>query len=504
MEFLAWLVVGIVVGSAAGWVVLRSRQGEQSAEATAEVERARAEAERARTDAAKARAEASQVATEVAQAQREAAEARSERSSAQADLAEALAAARGAIAERNAAVARAQEIAADRAKVVDQFRALSAETVERQGRQLDASAEVRLKATEQLLAPVRDSLQRFSERITQIEKERVVMAAQLADQVLEVRRTGDDLRRETAALVTAMRKPQVRGTWGELQLRRVVELAGMVEHCDFVLQETTHTSAGATIRPDLKVVLSEGRFIYVDSKVPLSAFLEAHEAAEEAERARLLAQFGRHVMTHVDQLSRKDYYKAEGTTPEYVVLFLGSEALAAEAFTQLPSLLEYAADRNVVIATPSSLIATLKSAAYAWRQAALAESARQVSELGRELYDRLGVLGKHFDKIGRALTTAVSAYNETVGSIESRVFPTARKLRELGVTARELPSVSASEAAVRPLTGPELVEDAAGVAPMIGRSRSGDELALSRRDPGLDELLVDAGGRGASGEAHTA
>jgi DNA recombination protein RmuC len=495
MEFLAWLVVGIVVGVVAGWVVLRSRQGERSAEATAEVERARAEAERARADAARARAEASQVATEVAQAQREAAEARGERSDAQADLAEALAAARGAVAERDAALSRAQEIAADRAKVVDQFRALSAETVERQGRQLDASAEVRLKATEQLLAPVRDSLQQFNDRINQIEKERVVLATQLAEQVLEVRRTGEDVRRETAALVTAMRKPQVRGTWGELQLRRVVELAGMVEHCDFVLQETTQTSAGATIRPDLKVVLSEDRFIYVDSKVPLSAFLEAHEAGDEAERARLLTQFGRHVLTHVDQLSRKDYYKAEGTTPEYVVLFLGSEALAAEAFTQLPSLLEYAADRNVVIATPSSLIATLKGAAYAWRQAALAESARQVSELGRELYDRLGVLGKHFDKIGRALTTAVGAYNETVGSMESRVFPTARKLRDLGVTTKDLAPVQASEASVRPLTSPELVEDAAGVPAMIGRARAGDGLALGRRDPSLDELLADQGVR---------
>jgi DNA recombination protein RmuC len=356
-----------------------------------------------------------------------------------------------------------------------------------------------------LLTPVRESLQRFNDRLTEVEKERVAMSTDLRNQVSEVRLTGETLRRETAALVTALRKPQVRGAWGELQLKRVVELAGMVEHCDFVQQQTTQTSSGATIRPDLKVTLTEGRFVYVDSKVPLSAFLDAQQTEDAAERNRSLALFARNVQTHVDQLSRKDYYKADGGgTPEFVVLFLASEALAAEAFNQLPSLLEYAADRSVMLATPSSLIAMLKTIAFSWRQAALAESAQEVFSLGRELYDRLGTLGKHFDKVGRSLTSAVGAYNEAVGSIEGRVFPAARKLRDLQVVEKELAAVRASEAAVRPLTTVELVEDAVGVTPMIGRGRAAEELALTRQQPELDDLLSAEVSLPRKGDAQTA
>lgn len=490
MESLAWLVVGIALGCVVAWMVARARIGSKASEHTAEAERARAEAAQARAEAAQVRAEATRIQLSVAVAQGEAADARTERAEAMADLAEARAAVAGAVAERDAAVRRAAEIAADREQLLNQFKALSAETVERQGRQIDATADQRLKETELLLAPVRDSLQRFNDRLTEVEKERLTMTTDLRNQVSEVRLTGETLRRETAALVTALRKPQVRGAWGELQLKRVVEVAGLVEHCDFVQQETAQTSAGATIRPDLKVTLSEGRFVYVDSKVPLSAFLDAHEAADDAERARLLGQFAKNVQTHVDQLSRKDYYKADGVTPEFVVLFLASEALAAEAFNQLPSLLEYASERGVMLATPSSLIAMLKTVAFSWRQAALADSAQEVFSLGRELYDRLGTLGKHFDKVGRSLTSAVGAYNDAVGSIEGRVFPTARKLRDLKVTEKELPAVNPSEAAVRPLTGVELVEDAAGVPPMIGRTRTETDALLLRPQPELEDLLT--------------
>lgn len=490
MESLGWLVVGMLLGAVVSWLLLRDRTSRGHATHETEVERAKAEAAQARADSAQARAELSQSGTSIAEARLEAAEARSERADAMSELADVKAAAAGALAQRDAAVHRAEEIAADRVQLLNQFKALSAETVEKQAKQIEASADQRQKATDQLLTPVKESLQRFNDRLTQVEKERVAMTTDLRNQVAEVRLTGETLRRETAALVTALRKPQVRGAWGELQLKRVVELAGMVEHCDFVQQQTTQTSSGATIRPDLKVILSEGRFIYVDSKVPLSAFLDAHETDDSKDRARLMGQFARNVQTHVDQLSRKDYYKADGTTPEFVVLFLPSEALAAEAFNQLPALLEYAAERAVMLATPSSLIAMLKTVAYSWRQAALAESAQEVFSLGRELYDRLGTLGKHFDKVGRSLTSAVGAYNDAVGSIEGRVFPTARKLRDLKVTEKELPAVSVSEAAVRPLTGAELVEDAAGVPPIIGRTRPNDELSLARPQPALDELLA--------------
>lgn len=489
MESLAWLVVGVALGAMVAWLVLRARAGADRSGLAADAERARADAASARAEAAEARGEATRVQLAVAVAQGEASDARAERAEAVAELADAKAAVAGARAARDAAVNRAQEIAADREQLLNQFKALSAETIEKQARRLDESAQARQQATDQLLTPVRESLQRFNDRLTEVEKERVAMSTELRSQVSEVRLTGESLRRETAALVTALRKPQVRGAWGELQLKRVVELAGLREHCDFVQQETTQTTAGATIRPDLKVTLTEGRFVYVDSKVPLSAFLDAHEATDDKERDRLLGLFAKNVQTHVDQLSRKDYYKADGGgTPEFVVLFLASEALASEAFNRMPSLLEYAAEKAVMVATPSSLIAMLKTIAYSWRQAALAESAQEVFALGRELYDRLGTLGKHFDKVGRSLTSAVGAYNDAVGSIEGRVFPAARKLRDLKVTEKELAPVSASEAAVRPLTSVELVEDAAGVAPMIGRARSGDEL-LVRAQPELDDLL---------------
>ena len=472
MEFLAWLVVGIALGAAVVWLVLRAQQGRRTAEQAADLERARTEAAQARVQAADASAELSRAQAAVA----------------------------GAEARRDAAEERTRDLAADREHLVNQFKALSAETVENQGRQLDANAELRMKATEQLLVPVRESLDRFNQRITDVEKQRVQLSTELRDQVAEVKLTGETLRRETAALVTALRKPQVRGSWGELQLRRVVELAGMVDHCDFETQQTTQTTAGVTIRPDLKVMLSHDRYLWVDSKVPLSAFLEAYETEDAVVRAGRLAQFAKNVKTHVDQLGGKDYFKAiGGSTPEFVVLFLGSEALAAEAFQQLPDLHEYAADRRVVLATPSSLIALLKAASYAWRQAALADSAREVFELGRELYDRLGTLGSNFDRVGRSLTAAVNAYNAAVGSIEGRVFPAARKLRELKVTDAELAAVHPVDASVRPLTATELVEDAAGVTPMIGRVKA--ELDAVAPQETLTDLVAPPGseaGRAAS------
>lgn len=467
MEFLAWLVVGIALGAVAAWSVLRAQQGKNRSEQGAQAEQARAEIAEALAEAAKTRADGAEARAALAEAQAEVA---------------------GAKAQRDAAIQRAEEITSDREQLVNQFKALSAQTVAQQEQKLDASAELRLRATEQLLHPVKESLTKFSERLVEIEKERTAMSTDLRNQVSEVRLTGETLRKETAALVTALRKPQVRGAWGELQLKRVVELAGMVEHCDFELQQTAKTTAGATIRPDLKVMLSEDRYLYVDSKVPLSAFLDAQETENPADQARLLMQFAKNVQTHISQLSAKDYYKAGGSTPEFVVLFLGSEALAAEAFQQLPSLHEYAAERRVVLATPSSLIALLKTAAFSWRQTALADSAQEVLDLGRELHDRLGTMGKHFDKVGRSLTSAVGAYNEAVGSIEGRVFPTARKLRELKVTESELVSVKPAEVAVRPLTASELVDDAVEVTPLIGRGKAGE--LLERPQPALDELLL--------------
>lgn len=502
------IVLGLAVGAVAAWLVLRTRQ--QAADATgaaastAEAAQARSELAAAKAEAAQARAELSRESTDVALARQETAEARAERAAAEARLADAKAATSAALAQRDAAVQRAAEIAADREQLTAQFKALSAEILEQQARRADATADQRQKATDALLAPVKESLERFNNRLTEVEQGRVELASTLQQQVAAVQLTGEQLRRETNALVTALRKPQVRGTWGELQLRRVVELAGMLDHCDFIEQQTTQTSAGSTIRPDLKVMLAEGKFVYVDSKVPLSAFLDAHEVTDEAQREQHLQRFARNVKAHIDQLSAKGYFKAEASTPEFVVLFMPSEALAAEAHSQLPDLHEYAYRHSIVLATPTTLIALLRTVAYSWRQAALADSAQQVFELGRELYDRLGVLGKHFDKVGRSLTSAVGAYNDAVGSIEGRVFPTARKLRDLQVVAdKELPPVKASDAAVRPLTASELVEDAVAVPAMIGRGRQEFGL-LPSRQPGLAELTESESAQASEDKVGTA
>ena len=508
-ELLLALVLGGVAGGALGWLVWRARGAAATAASTAGSERLRAEAAEARADASDARAEASDARAEaasaradaarisvaVAEARGDAAEARTEAATALAEVAALSAAVGKAEAQRDAALKRAEELAADRESLIREFKVLSAESLERQGKAADASAEQRLKATEQLMAPVRASLEAFNNRLTEVEKERVAMATDLRAQVQSVRLTGEQLRAETRALATALRKPHVRGHWGEQQLKRVVEIAGMVEHCDFLLQDTTTTSADATIRPDMKVLLSDHKFVYVDSKMPLSAFLDAQETEDERDREHHLELFARNVRSHVDQLSAKSYFKADVGTPEFVVLFMPSEALAAEALVHLPDLHEYAAKRSIILATPTTLVAMLRAIAYGWKQAALADSAAEVFRLGRELYDRLGTLGGHFDKVGRSLTGAVKAYNDAVGSIESRVFPTARRLRELQVTDKELQAVSGVESGVRPLTAPELVADAVQVVPMIdaGGRRGPSELESGRRPtPEVDDLVSEA------------
>ena len=500
MEMVVLALIAATLGALLGGLVTRTvslaRQSADDADrdaaaaaARSEVAEARREAADARAEASAARAELARAGTDVERARVEAAQARAEASGAQAEAAEVSASLAAAIAERNAATKRAEEVTADRESLVVQFKALSAETLERQGKAADETAEKRLRATELLLKPVHETLEAFRTRLGEVEQQRAVLANELANQVRNVQATGEQLRRETRALATALRKPHVRGNWGEQQLKRVVELAGMVEHCDFVTQQTTSTSAGQVIRPDLKVLLDSDRFVWVDSKVPLAAFLDAHETDDEQAREVSLTSFSKNVRTHVDQLSGKAYFKSDFGTPEFVVMFVPSEALAAEALSRQPDLHEYASQRNVILATPTTLIALLRAVAYGWKQAALAESAAEVSEVARELYDRLGTLGGHFDKIGRSLTASVTAYNQAVGSIEGRVFPTARRLRELHVSGKELAAVNAVEAAVRPLTAAELVDDAVQVTPMIGGRAGGDE-GLTRPQPALDELLA--------------
>jgi DNA recombination protein RmuC len=496
------LVAGVILGAAGGYAVaaLITRAGQQTEAARGDADGARQEAyvAQARTEAAQARSETAQVRAESAQSRTDVAEARALAAAAQAEAAEVSAAVARAEAERDAAVEHARALAADREQMLAQFKVMSTETIDRQSVAANVQADARLKATEALLGPVKDSLHRFHDRLTEVEKERVAIAADLRSQVQTVQQTGEQLRRETKALTTALRKPQVRGAWGELQLQRVVELAGMVEHCDFVLQHTD-TADDRVIRPDMRVDLAEGKFVYVDAKVPLSAFLDAQETDDPRGREEAMTRFAQNVRTHVDQLGGKRYWQSGAGTPEFVVLFMPSEALAAEAFAILPDLHEYASRRDVVLATPTTLIALLRAVAYGWKQAKLAENAAEVLQLGRELHDRLGTLGSRFDKLGRAVRASVIAYNETVATMEGRVLVKARQFTDLKVSGAELKTVTSVDDPVRQIQAPELVEDAVQVEPMVGRSRRPrrrDELPeddeLRRADPELFELVEEA------------
>jgi DNA recombination protein RmuC len=306
---------------------------------------------------------------------------------------------------------------------------------------------------EQLVGPVRETLARVERQLRESDVARAQSHAELAQQVEFTRRGAEQLREQTQALVTALQRPEARGRWGELQLRRVVELAGMAAHVDF--DEQVIVEGGQ--RPDMVVRLAGGRNVVVDSKVSLSAYLEAAATADEATRDARLAAHARHLKAHVDQLASKAYWAALPETPEFVVMFVPGEAFLAPALDQDPGLLEHALARRVHIATPTTLVSMLRTVQYAWQQERLSENARAVFEVGRELYDRLSGLGRHLERVGKSLTTAVASYNQAVGSLETRVLVSARKLSALGVVDAELRAPEPVSETARPLAAPELV-----------------------------------------------
>ena len=316
-------------------------------------------------------------------------------------------------------------------------------------------------------AVVRDSLQRLHDQVRALDSSRLTWEAQLAQQVSDVRDSADQLRRETAALATALRRPQVRGRWGELHLRRAVELAGLVARCDFDEQVTTTTDGEQRQRPDLVVRLAGGRQIVVDAKVPLEGFLDAVECPDgaEDERAAHLARHARHVRQHVDALAGKAYWRALPGTPEFVVMFVPGEAFLSAALESDPSLLEYAADRKVVPASPTTLIALLRTVALGWTEQAVSDQAREIHRVGRELHDRLGTMAGHLDKVGRSLAGAVTSYNAAVGSLEGRVLVSARRFTDLEVGGEEIESPRLVELVPRTPTVEELAELAAPAEP---------------------------------------
>ncbi|HVU73004.1 MAG TPA: DNA recombination protein RmuC [Mycobacteriales bacterium] len=381
-------------------------------------------------------------------------------------------------AESQRADAEARAAAADAARMAinqqrdqqqawleDRFKAVSGEALAAATRQLAELHELTQRQTttasnaalSELVGPLRTKLTEVEAQMRELEQARTSAYAGLRAQVGEMQRTSEHLRTETATLVTALRAPQTRGRWGEMQLRRVLETAGALEHCDFVEQDTVR-SDDSVLRPDAVVRLVGGKSVVVDSKVPFAAYLEAMEARDDSTREERRKAHARHFRDHIRKLSDKAYWSRYDASPEFVVMFVPADAFLDAALQIDPLLQEAAFAANVVLATPSTLVALLRTVAYTWRQDALAANAREVADLGRELYERLATLSGHVDKLGRSLTSSVKSYNDAVGSLEGRVLVTARKLAELKVTERDLPGPEQVEVATRTLSAPELVD----------------------------------------------
>jgi len=355
-----------------------------------------------------------------------------------------------------------------------QFSHLSSQALERNNRQFLQLAEQNLKqyqegakaelgkreqAIENMVKPIREALEKTEKQIQQVEKDRKEQFGSLTAQLQQTAETQSRLQAETSNLVQALRKPEVRGQWGELTLKRVVELAGMVDHCDFDEQQTVRDSEGTTSRPDMIVRMPENREIVVDAKTPLYAYVNATQTADPAERQQELERFARHVKEKVKELSTKSYWSQFERSPEFVVLFIPGEQFLGAALDIHPELQEEALRQKVVLATPNNLVALLKTIAFGWRQQAVAENAEKLRQEGTELYNRVVTFTGHLTKVGKNLRQSVESYNQAVGSLEHKLLPGARKFTEMGihpkkpledpeqidVTTRELPKTGDDE-----------------------------------------------------------
>lgn len=307
----------------------------------------------------------------------------------------------------------------------------------------------------QLVAPLKEHLGKVADHVNAVERSRIDAYSGLREQIDVMHRTNVQLRTETAQLVAALRAPNVRGRWGEQQLRRVVEAAGMLDQVDFAEQVTVETADGIQ-RPDMVVMLSGGKHVVVDAKVPISAYLEAMEVRDENARADRMSAHAKHLRGHVEMLASKEYWNAFDTSPEFVVLFVPADTFLDAALRHDAMILEHAFARNVVLATPSTLVALLRTIAYTWRQEALARNAAEVHSLGKELYQRIATFGDHLSKVGSSLGGAVTNYNKAVGSLEGRVLVTARKFGELQGITNEVAPVGQLDLVPRQLQAPEL------------------------------------------------
>jgi DNA recombination protein RmuC len=384
------------------------------------------------------------------------------------------------------------------------FQALSAEALQTNNRAFLDLAETRLrearteaavdvearkKAIEEMLTPLKATLDKVDREISESESRRIRNSAELLQQMSSLDATGQRLRSETSRLVDALRRPGVRGRWGELQLKRVVELAGMVEHCDFFEQRTIDSTDASgsdrRFRPDVIVRLPGGKHLVVDSKAPLDSYLKALEAPDEASRQVLLADHARQVRAHLLQLASKGYSAHVQPGPDFVVMFLPGEMFFSAALEQDPSLIEFGVEQHVFPASPTTLIALLRAVAYGWKQEALEENARKISDLGRSLYDATRVLGSHFSTLGARLKSSLDAYNDAVGSLEGNVLIKARKFRDLQAAggAEDIETLTSIDRVPRMLQAPELI----GGLPLFGTE------AASEPDEGEPESSVETG-----------
>lgn len=416
-------------------------------------------------------------------------------------------------AERAAAGERLAAAQEDGERLAEQFRALAADALTQSSEQFLALASQRFAADRQtqvgelaqreqavraLVEPLTRTLDEVRGQLTAVQRSRVESDAALREQVDAMRTVSEGVRAQTAQLATALRASQVRGRWGEMQLRRVVEAAGMLAHVDFVEQEQVRTDDGLQ-RPDMVVRLAGGKQVVVDAKVAFLGYLDAVQTSDERMRAERLAAHARHVRAHVDQLAAKRYWDQFAPAPEFVVMFVPAEAFLHAALEQDASLWEYAAERHVVVATPTTLLALLRTVAYGWRQDALAANAQAVLDLGKQLHGRLATLGGHLARLGRSLDGAAQAYNQTVGSLETRVLVSARRFAELGVVDAPLETPVTANPQLSAISAPELLASAAEQLVSL----EGFDSSAERDAQALDaEAAAEPGrGHGAGGPA---
>ncbi|MFK8052050.1 MAG: DNA recombination protein RmuC [Woeseiaceae bacterium] len=330
------------------------------------------------------------------------------------------------------------------------FLQLAEQNLKSQQQKADSLFEQREKAVESIVKPIQEALKRSEHQIADLEKARSQAYGGITEQLANMQSMANSLQSETRNLITALRRPEVRGQWGEITLRRLVEMAGMVEHCDFVEQASVRDDEGQLFRPDLIIRMPDQRELVVDVKTPLDAYLSAVEATNEQERAQHLARHEKKVSERINELAKKSYWAQFKNSPEFVILFIPGDQFLSAALNENPNLIDDALRQNIILATPTSFVALLKAVAYGWNQMSLAENAEQIRQLAVELHQRVSVFGEHMAKIGNQLDGSVKAYNKAIGSLERNVLPGARKFVELGVPAKKaIPSLDEIETQTR-------------------------------------------------------